>query len=148
MTKALISLQELRRKLYLKSKAEKSWRFWGIYVHVCKFETLHEAYRLAKANSGTSGIDEVTFDDVEQVGRTEFLNEIRKELMNGRYRPLPSKVQKIQKPNGGYRTLKIPTIRDRVVQGALKLILEPIFDADFQPGSFGYRPKRTAHQAI
>ena len=86
MTKALISLKELRRKLYLKSKAEKSWRFWGIFVHVCKFETLHEAYRLAKANSGTSGIDDVTFDDVEQAGRTEFLIDIQKELMNGRYR--------------------------------------------------------------
>lgn len=148
MTKTLVNLQELRRKLYLKSKAEKSWRFWGIYVHVCKFETLHEAYRLAKANKGAPGIDGVTFDDVEQVGLITFLDDIRAELLDGGYRPLPSRVHKIRKPNGEYRTLKIPAIRDRVVQGALKLILEPIFDADFQSGSFGYRPKRTAHQAV
>ena len=148
MTKTLVGLQELRRKLYLKSKAEESWRFWGIYVHVCKFETLHEAYRLAKSNKGAPGIDGVSFDDVELTGLITFLNDIRAELVEGRYRPLPSKVHKIPKENGEYRTLKIPAIRDRVVQGALKLILEPIFDADFQPGSFGYRPKRTAHQAI
>lgn len=148
MTKTLVNLQELRRKLYLKSKAEKGWQFWGIYVHVCKFETLHEAYRLAKANKGAPGIDGVSFADVEQNGLITFLDAIRAELVDGRYRPLPSKVHKILKSNGEYRTLKIPAIRDRVVQGALKLILEPIFDADFQPGSFGYRPKRTAHQAI
>jgi len=148
MTKALVSLQELRRKLYLKSKAEKSWRFWGIYVHVCKFETLYEAYRLAKANKGAPGVDGVTFDEVERAGLTTFLHNIRAELVSGHYRPLASKVHKIRKPNGEYRTLKIPAIRDRVVQGALKLLLEPIFDADFQPGSFGYRPKRTAHQAV
>lgn len=148
MTKTLVNLQELRRKLYLKSKAEKGWQFWGIYVHVCKFETLHEAYRLAKANKGAPGIDGVSFADVEQNGLITFLDAIRAELVDGRYRPLPSKVHKILKSNGEYRTLKIPAIRDRVVQGALKLLLEPIFDADFQPGSFGYRPKRTAHQAI
>lgn len=117
-------------------------------MHVCKFETLHEAYRLAKANKGAPGIDGVPFDDVEQFGLITFLDDIRTELVEGCYRPLPSRPHKISKPNGEYRTLKIPAIRDRVVQGALKLILEPIFDADFQPGSFGYRPKRTAHQAI
>lgn len=104
MTKTLVTLQELRRKFYLKSKADKSWRFWGIYVHVCKFETLHEAYRLAKANKEAPGIDGVTFEDVEQSGQITFLDDIRAELPGGGYRPLPSRVHKIRKPNGEYRT--------------------------------------------
>lgn len=148
MTTASISLQDLRRKIYLKAKADKAWRFWGLYVHVCKRETLYEAYRLAKANKGAPGIDGVTFDAIEEGGLIEFLSEIQHELETGTYQPMRNRLQRIPKGGGRYRTLGIPAIRDRVVQGALKLILEPVFDADFQPGSFGYRPKRTAHQAV
>jgi RNA-directed DNA polymerase len=144
------SLQDLRRKIYTKAKAEKSKRFWGLYVHVSKMETLREAYRLAKSNNGAPGIDGVTFEAIEESGVEEFLEEIRDELVSQRYRPLRNRKKEI--PKGGdtkkVRILSIPAIRDRVVQGALKLILEPIFEADFQPGSFGYRPKRTAHEAV
>lgn len=148
MITASISLQDLRRKIYVKAKAEQSWRFWGLYVHVCRWETLSEAYRLAKQNKGAPGIDGVSFDDIEKRGVLEFLTGVQEELINGTYRPLPNRRVEIPKDKGKTRMLGIPSIRDRVVQGALKLILEPIFESDFQPGSFGYRPKKTAHEAI
>jgi RNA-directed DNA polymerase len=148
MTKASSSLQDLRRGIYVKAKAEPSWRFWGLYVHVCKMETLHEAYSLAKQNDGAPGIDGVTFEAIETQGVEVFLQGIRDELTMRTYVPLRSRRVEIPKDGGKVRVLSIPTIRDRVVQGALKLILEPIFEADFQPGSYGYRPKRTAHQAL
>jgi RNA-directed DNA polymerase len=148
MIKAPIDLQDLRRRLYVKAKAEPSWRFWGLYVHVCKRETLLEAYRLAKRNDGAPGIDGVTFEAIEAKGVEEFLEHLRKELEQHTYRPLRVRTVGIPKANGGTRQLSIPAIRDRVVQGALKLILEPIFEADFQPGSFGYRPKRSTSGAI
>ena len=148
MIKAPVNLRELRRRIYVKAKAQESWRFWGLYVHVCKKETLEAAYRLAKANNGAPGIDGVTFEAVEAGGMEAFLEELREELVEHRYRP--QRVRKVGIPKGGgkIRQLSIPAIRDRVVQGALKLILEPIFEADFQEGSYGYRPKRTAHEAI
>src|SRR5947208_3864224 len=148
MTKASIDLQDLRRRLYVKAKAETSWRFWGLYVHVCKMETLSEAYALAKKNDGAPGIDGVTFAAIEAQGVDAFLEQIADELNRRTYVPLPARRQEIPKDGGKVRVLSIPAIRDRVVQGALKLILEPIFEADFQPGSFGYRPKRTAHEAV
>jgi RNA-directed DNA polymerase len=148
MIKASIGLQDLRRKMYLKAKADKAWRFWGLYVHVCKMETLLEAYRLAKKNNGTPGIDGVTFEDIEEKGVQVFLEQIAGELVSGTYRPMRNRRKEIPKENGKVRVLGIPSIRDRVVQGALKLILEPIFEADFQEGSYGYRPKRTPHAAI
>lgn len=149
MTKTSINLQELRRKIYIKAKSEKDWRFWGIYVHICKMETLKEAYKLAKANKGAPGEDGVTFEQIEAQGVEKFLQDIQKELLDRTYRPLRYRKVGIPKGNGkDIRILKIPPIRDRVVQGALKLILEPIFDADFQPGSFGYRPKRNPHEAV
>jgi len=147
MIKAPASLQDLRRRLYVKAKAEPSWRFWGLYVHVCKHETLWEAYRLAKENDGAPGIDGVTFEAIEAAGVEQFLEQLREELVHQTYRPLRLREVGIPKA-GGVRTLSIPAIRDRVVQGALKLILESIFEADFQPGSFGYRPKKSAHDAI
>src|SRR6266566_2816089 len=122
MIKTPISLQDLRRRIYVKAKAEPTWRFWGLYVHICKMETLHEAYQLAKRNDGAPGIDGVTFEAIEESGVESFQKEIPKD-------------------GGKVRVLSIPSIRDRVVQGALKLILEPIFEADFQSGSYGYRPK-------
>jgi len=141
-------LQDLRRRIYVKAKAETSWRFWGLYVHVCKMETLRVAYALAKKNDGAPGIDGVTFDDIEQQGVEAFLEQIRDELTGRSYAPRPARRQEIPKDGGKVRVLSIPAIRDRVVQGALKLILEPIFEADFQPGSFGYRPNRSAHEAV
>ncbi len=148
MIKAPISLQDLRRSLYVKAKAEPSWRFWGLYVHVCKMETLNEAYRMARSNDGAPGIDGVTFEAIEESGAEGFLRQIREELVSDTYRPMLARKKEIPKDGGKVRVLSIPAIRDRVVQGALKLILEPIFEADFQAGSYGYRPKRTAHEAI
>jgi RNA-directed DNA polymerase len=148
MTKTPISLQDLRRSLYVKAKAEPTWRFWGLYVHVCKTETLREAYQMAKSNNGVPGIDGVTFEAIEESGAENFLLQIRDELVTNTYRPMRARKQEIPKDGGKVRVLSIPAIRDRVVQGALKLILEPIFEADFQSGSYGYRPKRTAHQAV
>src|ERR1700693_163081 len=148
MTKASIDLQDLRRRLYVKAKAETSWRFWGLYVHICKLETLHAAYVLAQKNDGAPGTDGVTFAAIEGQGVEAFLVQIRDELVRRTYAPLPARRQEIPKDGGKVRILLIPAIRDRVVQGALKLIVEPIFEADFQPGSFGYRPKRTAHNAV
>jgi RNA-directed DNA polymerase len=148
MRKAPISLQDLRRRLYIKAKTEPTWRFWGLYVHVCKLETLREAYRLAKANDGAPGIDGVTFAAVEAEGVEGFLDQLRKELVERTYRPQRARKVEIPKDGNKVRVLSIPSIRDRVVQGALKLILEPIFEAEFQPGSYGYRPKKSAHAAI
>src|SRR6266704_1279740 len=149
MTKTTISLQDLRRSLYVKAKAEPTWRFWGLYVHVCKRETLHQAYQMARENNGAPGIDGVTFEAIEESGVESFLKQIQNELVTNTYRPMRVRKKEIPK-DGGHkvRVLSIPAIRDRVVQGALKLILEPIFEADFQPGSYGYRPKRSAHEAV
>jgi RNA-directed DNA polymerase len=148
MTNTSISLQELRRKIYIKAKAEKHWKFWGLYSHICKPETIQEAYRLAKANDGAPGIDGKSFTHIEATGLGTFLEEIRQELHTRTYRTLPNRRVEIPKGNGKTRMLGIPTIKDRVVQGALKLILEPIFEADFKDCSYGYRPKRNAHQAV
>lgn len=149
MTKTPISLRDLRRRIYRKAKAEPAWRFWGLYGHVCKLETLREAYRLAKQNNGAPGIDGVTFEAIEADGLEAFLQQLRDELLGRNYRPARLRRVEIPKRGGkGVRVLSIPTIRDRVVQGALKLILEPIFEAEFQSGSYGYRPKRSAHAAV
>jgi RNA-directed DNA polymerase len=148
MTTTPISLQDLRRRLYVKAKAEKDWRFWGLYVHVAKLETLHAAYALAKQDNGAPGIDGVTFTAIEEAGVEVFLAQLRDELVSRSYWPLRNRRVEIPKDGGKVRVLGIPAIRDRVVQGALKLILEPIFEADFHDGSYGYRPKRTAQQAV
>jgi RNA-directed DNA polymerase len=112
-------------------------------------ETLREAYQMAKSNRGAPGIDGVTFEAIEESGAESFLVQIRDELVTNTYRPMAARKKEIPKDGGKkVRVLSIPAIRDRVVQGALKLILEPIFEADFQSGSFGYRPKRTAHEAV
>src|SRR6516165_3515406 len=131
MTKAPISLQDLRRRIYIKAKAEPAWRFWGLYVYVCKMETLRAAYALSKANNGAPGIDGVTFEAIEAEGVEAFLEQIRDELLTHRYQPMRNRQKEIPKDGGKkVRILSIPAIRDRVVQGALKLILEPIFEAD------------------
>lgn len=148
MTTMPMSLQDLRRKLYVKAKAEPSWRFWGLYVHICKEETLRAAYAMTKKNNGAPGSDGVTFAAIEAQGVAAFLQQIQDELIQRTYVPLRARRQEIPKDGNQVRVLSIPAIRDRVVQGALKLIIEPVFEADFQPGSYGYRPKRTAQQAV
>jgi len=148
MIKTPISLQELRRRIYRKAKSNKTHRFWGLFVHITKIETLEEAYRIAKSNGGAPGIDGQKFEDIETVGRAAFLAGMREDLVTGRYKPRPNRRVEIPKGNGKFRTLQIPCIRDRVVQGALKLILEAVFEADFCPNSHGFRPKRSPHRAL
>ena len=148
MTKAPISLQELRRRIYRKAKSDKTYRFWGIFVHITKPETLEETYRAAKRNGGAPGLDGQTFEDIERTGRPEFLASVREELITGRYKSKPNRRVDIPKGNGKFRTLQIPCIRDRVVQGAVKLILEAIFEADFCSNSYGFRPQRSPHRAL
>jgi group II intron reverse transcriptase/maturase len=148
MIKAPIHLQDLRRRIYRKAKSDKTHRFWGLFVHIAKTETLMEAYRIAKRNGGTPGIDGQTFADIESSGLANFLADLRDDLLTGRYEPQPNRRADIPKSNGKVRTLQIPCIRDRVVQGALKLILEAIFEADFCPNSYGFRPKRSPHRAL
>src|SRR5687767_14048515 len=113
---ASISLQDLRRRLYVKAKADTQWRFWGLYVHVTKLETLRAAYDLVKRNNGAPGLDGVTFDAIEAAGLDEFLTELRNALVTRTYRPQRNRRVEIPKDGGKVRTLGIPTIRDRVVQ--------------------------------
>jgi RNA-directed DNA polymerase len=148
MTTTPVSLQDLRRRIYVTAKADKTKRFWGLYVHVVKLETLRAAYDLAKRNHGAPGIDGVTFNAIEAGGGEPFLAQLWAELVSRTYRPLRNRRVEIPKRGGKVRVLGIPAIRDRVVQGALKLMLEPIFEADFCNGSYGYRPRRTAHAAV
>ena len=139
MTKAPIGLQDLRKRIYIKAKAEPQWRFWGLYVHVCKLETLQEAYSMAKSNNGAPGIDGVTFAAIEQSGVEGFLLQIRSELVEFRYLPLAVRKKEIPKADGKMRVLSIPAIRDRVVQGALKLILEPIFEGGWPRSRWSFQ---------
>ncbi len=148
MTTASISLQDLRQRLYVKAKAEKLWWVWGLYVHVCKGETRRAAYAMAKKNNGAPGGDGVTCAAIEATGVERFLAQLRDELVTRTYRPMRNRHVEIPKDSGTVRVLGIPAIRDRVVQGALTLMLEPIFEADVWDGSYGYRPNRTAQQAI
>src|SRR4051812_13841468 len=111
MIKTPISLQDLRRKIYTKAKADKAWRFWGLYVHVCKMETLHEAYLLARKNNGAPGIDGVTFEAIEQSGVEAFLQQLRDELAAHTYRPMRNRRREIPKDGGKVRVLGIPTVR-------------------------------------
>ena len=148
MTKTSIGVQELRTRIGEKAKADPQHRFWGLYTHVWKLDVLREAYQLAKQNHGAPGVDGVTFEQVEREGVERLLDSLRQELRDKSYVPLPCRHVNIPKEGGKVRGLKIPAIRDRVVQGAVRLILEPIFEADFQPGSYGYRPGRSAHDAL
>ena len=143
------SLQDLRQRIYDTAKAETTKRFWGLFVHVAKLETLRAGYDLAKRNNGAPGIDGVTFAAIEASGIDAFLAQLRDELVTRTYRPLRNRRVEIPKGDGTkVRVLGIPAIRDRVVQGALKHILEPIFEADFHDGSYGYRPQRSAQAAV
>ena len=148
MIKTPLSLQDLRKRIYAKAKADKHHRFWGLYVHLCKAETLKESYRRARLNNGAPGMDGVTFGMVEHSGVDSFLAGIQEELLSQKYFPVRNRRKEIPKGKGKVRVLGIPSIRDRVVEGALKLLLEPIFEADFQEGSYGYRPGKKAHEAV
>ncbi len=148
MIKKPTKLQDVQRKIYIKAKTDKPHKFWGLYIHITKMETLKQSYTLAKRNNGAPGIDGVTFGMIEREGVDKFLQGIQSELREENYHPLANRKQTIPKSNGKMCTLSIPSIKDRVVQGALKLILEPIFEADFQKGSYGYRPNRDPHKAI
>src|SRR5262249_12366404 len=146
MTTTPGSLQDLRRRIYVTAKAEKTKRFWGLYVQVAKPETLKTAYVLVKRNNGAPGKDGGAFEAIEAAGVEAFLAQLRDELVSRTYRPLRNRRVEIPKRGGKVRVLGIPAIRDRVVQGALKLILEPIFEADFCNGSYGCRPRRPADE--
>ena len=148
MIKPPINLQDLRRRIYRKAKSDKAHRFWGMFVHITKVETLHESYRLAKRSGGAPGIDGQSFADIEEAGLEDFLQGISNDLKDGTYTPQRNRKVDIPKDNGKTRTLQIPCIRDRVVQGSLKLILEAIFEADFCHNSYGFRPKRSPQLAL
>lgn len=141
-------VSDLRAKLGFKAKNEPKFRFYTLYGHLIRMEVLEEAWEIVRRNGGAGGVDGVTIDDVKRRGKKELLEEIQKELKEETYRPSPVKRVYIPKPNGKLRPLGIPTIKDRVVQAALLLIIEPIFEADFMDCSYGFRPERNAHQAI
>ena len=148
LTKAPGSLQELSRRIDRKAKSEATQRGWGLLVHLTQIETLAEADRIAKGNGGAPGIDGQRFQDIESAGRVAFLRALREDLVTGSYKPLPKRRVELPKGHGKVRTLQLPCIRDRVVQGALKLILEAVFEADFCPNSYGFRPKRSPQRAL
>ena len=143
-----IKIRTFQRKLYLKAKAEPDFRFYLLYDKIYRADILLHAYRVAKANGGSAGVDGRKFKHIESEGVDEWLFGIREELRTKAYRPQPVLRVKIPKPGGGWRPLGIPTIRDRVIQTAAKLVLEPIFEADLEPNAYGYRPKRSALDAI
>jgi RNA-directed DNA polymerase len=141
-------IRSLQRKLYVKAKAEPEYRFYLLYAKVYREDILEHAYKLAKANRGAPGVDGMTFAQIEEAGVKEWLSGIRQELCEKRYKPQPVRRVTIPKPGGGERPLGIPTIRDRVVQTAVKLVIEPVLEADLSPYTFGYRPGKSALDAI
>jgi RNA-directed DNA polymerase len=141
-------IRTLQRKLYRKAKEEPDYRFYLLYDKLYREDILYHAYELAKSNRGSAGVDGQTFVGIESQGLGKWLAEIREELRTKRYEPQPVRRVMIPQPGGGERPLGIPTIRDRVVQTAAQLVLEPIFEADLEPCAYGYRPKRSAQDAI
>jgi RNA-directed DNA polymerase len=144
-------IRDLQNKLYRKAKKEPEYRFYQLYDKVHREDILNHAYRLAKSNDGAPGVDDESFEEIESRGPQgvmEWLNGLGKELRDKTYEPQPVRRVMIDKPGGGERPLGIPTIRDRVAQTAAKLILEPIWEADLEPNAYGYRPKRSAQDAI
>jgi RNA-directed DNA polymerase len=151
MTKSLEpdQVERLRKKLYEKAKREPDFRFYTLYDKVCWETTLKQAYRQAKANAGAAGVDGIQFQDIEEYGADRWLADLRQELVEETYRPQAvRRVMMIPKAGGGERPLGIPVIRDRVVQTAVVLILEPIFEADFEDNVYAYRPERSAQDAL
>lgn len=143
------AVRTLQRKLYTKAKQDPAYRFYALYDKVWRADILMFAYRLARANKGSPGVDGVNFEAIEQkIGIDTFLLELAQDLKHKTYHPRPVRRVMIPKADGSMRPLGIPTIRDRVAQMAVKLIIEPIFEADFCPNSYGFRPKKSAHDAI
>jgi RNA-directed DNA polymerase len=143
-----IKIRMLQRKLYQKAKGEPNYRFYLLYDKMYREDILAHAYALVKSNQGAPGVDGQTFWGIETLGLEEWLDGIRMDLRAKTYQPQAVRRVMIPKPGGGERPLGIPTIRDRVVQTAAKLLLEPILEADFDPNAYGYRPKRSARDAI
>jgi len=142
-------IRSLQRKLYCKAKAEPAFRFYVLYDKICREDILLHAYRLVRANAGSPGVDGMTFEQIEEQGLEVWLAGLREELVSKTYRPDPVRRVMIPKRDGGgERALGIPTIRDRTVQAAAKIVLEPIFEADFEDTAYGYRPKRGAVDAV
>jgi RNA-directed DNA polymerase len=141
-------IRNLQRKLYCKAKAEPAFRFYVLYDKICREDILEHAYRMARANAGAPGVDGVTFAQIEEQGLESWLASLRKELVSKTYRPDPVRRVMIPKHGGGERPLGIPSIRDRVIQTAAKIVLEPIFEADFEDNAYGYRPARGAADAV
>jgi RNA-directed DNA polymerase len=142
------NIRTLQRKLYLKAKAEPNFRFYLLYDKVHRADILRHAYDLVRANKGAPGVDGVTCAAIEVAGLANWLGGIGTELRTKTYQPQPVRRVMIPKPGGGERPLGIPTIRDRVVQTAAKLVLEPIFEADLEPTAYGYRPGRSGIDAV
>jgi len=142
-------VQQLRQKLSSKAKEQKRFRFYSLYDKIIDKETLKAAYRQVRANGGAAGVDGVTLSRIDEViGEERYVDELHTELKTKRYKTSPVRRQYIPKANGKLRPLGIPVIKDRVVQAAVVLILEPIFEADFEDSSYGFRPGRSAHQAL
>jgi group II intron reverse transcriptase/maturase len=141
-------VRQLQRRLWVCAKTSKTRRFHALFDRICRSDVLWEAWKRVRSNKGAAGVDEITLRSIEEQGVTRFLEGIQAELKAGRYRPSPVKRRWIPKADGKQRPLGIPTVRDRVIQMAAKLVIEPIFEADFQPCSYGFRPKRSATQAL
>ena len=141
-------IRNLQRKLYCKAKAEPVFRFYLLYDKICREDILRHAYALARANAGAPGVDGVTFEQIDASGVDAWLAGLHEELVSKTYRPDPVRRVMIPKLGGGERALGIPSIRCRVIQTAAKLVLEPIFEADFEDSAYGYRPRRSAVDAV
>ena len=149
MLETLDTVRTLQRKLYLKAKREPTFRFYALYDKVYRYYILEKAYRLVRSSNGSPAIDGVSFKMIEQgIGINQFLAELGKDLKEGTYKASPVMRVMIPKSDGGQRPLSIPFIKDRVAQMAVKLVIEPIFESDFVETSYGFRPKKGAHDAI
>lgn len=141
-------VRQLQNKLYLTAKKCNNRRFHALYDKVYRDDVLYEAWKRVKANKGSSGVDGITIEDIEAKGVDQYLTEIQTELKRGNYRPLPVRRVMIPKADGSQRPLGIPSVKDRIVQMATKIAMEPVFEADFKECSYGFRPKRSAKQAL